>query len=211
MTQDIRGDAAQEDIHVEAETEEPKPHRRYKFWESFKNIAILFSFLVNIILVIVLLAAVQPLFMAKTDIVEPLLTNLDSAFAGLGATRIQSVVSINDTMPVVFDLPLQQNTVVVLTEPVPLSAPATFFLPGGGGSINGTVSLNLPTGMRLPVILDMMVPVSTTIPVVMQVPVEIPLDQAGMGPAIQDLRAVFQPIQTTLQSLPDSPQEILQP
>ncbi len=191
--------------------EVPQARRKYEFWESFKNIAIIFSFVVNIILVLVLLLAIQPLFMAKTGIVEPLLDNLDSAFAGLGQTRIETVVSINDTMPVIFDLPLQQATIVVLTEPVPLSAPATFYLPGGGGAINGTVSLNLPIGMRLPIILDMMVPVSTTVPVVMQVPVVIPLDQAGMGPAIENLRGVFSPIQTTIQSLPDSPAEILRP
>ncbi len=189
---------------------ETKPRRRFKFWESFKNIAIVFSFVVNLVLIIVLLVAIKPLFMAKTDIVEPLLYNLDDAFAGLGETRIETTVRINDTMPVIFDLPLQQGTTVILTSPVPLSAPATFYLPGGGGSINGTVSLNLPQGMQLPIVLDMMVPVSTTVPVVMQVPVEIPLSEAGMGPAIDDLRLVFSPIRDFLVDLPSSVSEIIE-
>jgi hypothetical protein len=114
-------------------------------------------------------------------------------------------------MPVVFDLPLNQNTDVILTAPVPLQVPATFFLPAGGGSINGTVSLNLPQGMRLPVSLSMMVPVSTSVPVVMEVPVAIKLDESGMGPAIEQLRAVFKPLGSALQKLPDSPQEIFNP
>lgn len=179
-------------------------------WNAFKNIAIVFSFIVNLILVLVLLLAPEPVFMAKSQVAEPLLLDLDSAFAALGETRIKSTVYITDTMPVVFDLPLAQNTNVVLVEAVPLQAPATFVLPGGGGAIHGTVQLALPKGMALPVALNLMVPVSTTVPVVMQVPVEIPLAEAGMAPAIEQLRAVFSPLSGAVQSLPNSTEELLQ-
>lgn len=190
--------------------EQGKP-RKYHFWEAFKNFALIFSFIVNLVLIFVLLLAIKPIFMAKSQVAQPLLGDLDTAFKHLGETHIKSTVSVNHQLPVVFDLPLKQNTVVVLTEPVPLNAAATFALPGGGGSINGTVSLYLPVGMQLPVNLDLMVPVSTTVPVNMQIPVEIPLDQAGMGPAIEELRGVFRPIGATLESLPNSPQELLSP
>jgi hypothetical protein len=179
-------------------------------WNAFKNIAIVFSFIVNIILVMVLLLSPEPLFMAKSQVAEPLLSDLDSAFAALGETRIVSTVYITDTMPVVFDLPLAQITQVVLVEPVPLQAQTTFVFPGGGGAIHGVVHLSLPEGMALPVSLNMMVPVNTTVPVVMQVPVEIPLAEAGMAPAIEKLRAVFSPVTGVLQSLPDSTEELLQ-
>ena len=114
-----------------------------------------------------------------------------------------------------FDLPIQQNTVVVLTEAVPLNLPATFNFPGGGGAINGSVSLALPAGMQLPILLDMTVPVSKTIPVQMnvpvdqtipiemQIPVEIQLGQAGLAPAVEDLREVFRPLRSNLELLPD--------
>jgi hypothetical protein len=180
-------------------------------WEAFKNFAILFSFAVNFVLILVLLLSPGPLFMAKSQVAEPLLVDLDSAFAALGDTRIKSMVNIADTMPVVFDLPLAQNTNVILTKPVPIQAPATFLWPAGGGAIHGTVQLVLPEGLALPVALNLMVPVSTTIPVVMNVPVEIPLAEAGMAPAIEQLRAVFKPMTNVLQSLPDSPGEILNP
>ncbi|MBN2002603.1 MAG: hypothetical protein JXA21_04540 [Anaerolineae bacterium] len=194
------------------DTQEPeKKIDKKKFWEAFKNFAIIFSFVVNIILVLVLLMSPVPLFMAKSQVAEPLLVDLDSAFASLGETTINTLVNIQDTMPVVFDLPLNQNTDVILTQAVPLQAPASFILPGGGGSINGTVNLDLPEGMRLPVSLNMMVPVSTTIPVVMEVPVKIQLAEAGMGPAIEKLRAVFKPITGFLQSLPNSPKEVISP
>lgn len=185
--------------------------RKYHFWEAFKNFALIFSFIVNLVLILVLLLAIKPVFMAKSQVAQPLLSDLDTAFKHLGETHIKSTVSVNHQLPVVFDLPLKQNTVVVLTEPVPLNAPATFALPGGGGSINGMVSLYLPVGMQLPVNLDLIVPVSTTVPVNMQIPVEIPLDQAGMGPAIEELRGVFRPLGATLESLPNSPQELLRP
>lgn len=179
-------------------------------WNAFKNIAIVFSFMVNIILVMVLLLAPEPLFMTKSQVAEPLLMDLDSAFAALGETRIQSTVYITSTMPVVFDLPLAQNTQVVLVEPVPISAPATFIWPAGGGAIHGTVQLVLPQGLALPVSLNLMVPVNTAVPVVMQVPVEIPLAEAGMAPAIEQLRAVFSPLAGAVQSLPNSTEELIQ-
>lgn len=180
-------------------------------WNAFKNFAIIFSFIVNFILVLALLIAPSPVFMAKGQLAEPLLGDLDAAFAALGETVIVWVVELDDTMPVVFPLPLRENTDVVLTGPVPLEAAATFLLPGGGGAINGTVRLNLPTGLSLPVALSMTVPVSTTIPVVLDVPVNIPLAEAGMGPAIFQLREVFRPITGMLQLLPNSLGEIVQP
>lgn len=195
-------------------TEQPNSNAKRSFlsrlWGAFKNFAILFSFIVNFVLIIVLLLSPGPIFTTKAQVVEPLLGDLDGAFAALGDTTIRTQVDIEDSMPVVFSLPLEQNTDVVLTEAVPLQVPATFLLPGGGGSIKGTVSLNLPRGQVLPVNLDMDVPVNTKIPVMMQVPVEIKLDEAGMGPAIEQLRAVFRPVQALMQSLPDSTGEAAQ-
>jgi len=60
----------------------------------------------------------------------------------------------------------------------------------------------------LPVALAFNVPVSTTLPIVMQVPVEIHLAEAGMGPAIEQLRAVFRPVTGFVQSLPDTSEEL---
>lgn len=190
---------------------EPKSRRQLHLWASFKNVAILFSFVVNLVLVLVLLLAIRPIFMAKNQIAEPLLGNLDSAFAALGETNIKTTVQIDDQLPVAFNLPLEQDTTVVLQEAVRLVVPATYRFPGGGGAIHGQVDLELPVGLELPVALDLDVPVSTTVPVEMSVPVVINLNQAGMGPAIEQLRGVFQPIDATLQQLPDSPSEVVSP
>jgi hypothetical protein len=191
--------------------EEENGRRRWRFWNAFKNFAIVFSFVVNFVLVMILLLSPGPIFQAKNQIAEPLLNDMDRAFAGLGETDIVSTVHIAESPLIKFDLPIHQNIAVTLTEAVPLQVPATFFLPGGGGSINGTVYLKLPVDMRLPIELQMTVPVSENVPITMTVPVTINLNEGGLEPAIIELRNVFQPINATLQSLPDSPQEVIRP
>jgi hypothetical protein len=112
--------------------------RLKKFWDAFKDIAILFSFVVNFVLVVVLLVvsipALRATFALKTGMVEPLLTDLDDAFIGLGEATIDTTVQIDEPIPIQFDLPLdqplpidfqlpiEQNTTVVLNAPVPLYA-----------------------------------------------------------------------------------------
>ena len=149
---------------------------RQVFWNAFKNFAIIFSFTINLILIIALLTVSLPgLRLAlglKDRVVEPLLTDLDSAFLGLGKATIDTSVKIDEPIPIQFNLPLDQqmpiefnlpldqslpinfqlaidqDTTVVLRQTVPLNGlPATFNFPGGGGAINGSVSLSLPAGL----------------------------------------------------------------
>jgi hypothetical protein len=202
-----------------------------RFWNAFKDIAIIFSFVVNFVLVVLLLVvsipALRTVFALKTGMIEPLLTDLDSAFVGLGEAAIDAAVQIDEPIPIQFDLPLdqqlpidfmlpiEQDTVVVMTAPVPLNLPARFNLPGGGGVINGSVSLSLPTGMVMPIRLNLVVPVSQTVPVRMNVPVNetipiqmtvpvhIKLGEAGLDPAVGELRAVFRPLREQIESMPD--------
>ena len=130
------------------------------FWRAFKDIAILFSFVVNFVLVVVLLVvsipALQTVFALKTDLVEPLLYDLDAAFVGLGQATIDTTVHIDEPIPIQFDLPLdqplpinfdlaiEQDTSVALRQAVPLyGLPAQFNLPGGGGVVRLTRLLGL--------------------------------------------------------------------
>lgn len=202
-----------------------------RFWIAFTDVAIVFSFVMNfLILVLVItvsLPAVRAAFALKSGVVEPLLSNLDAAIADLGQAEINTAIAIEETVPIQFTLPLsqalpidfylpiQQVTPAVLDASVPLSLPAQFYLPGGGGVINGTVSLALPEGLQLPIRLDMSVSVSQTIPVRMDVPVDqavpirlnvpvrIKLGETGLYPALENLRVVFQPLQAQVESLPD--------
>jgi hypothetical protein len=47
------------------------------------------------------------------------------------------------------------------------------------------------------------VPVSQTVPIAMTVPVSIKLGEAGLDPAVQELRDVFAPLRRQIERLPD--------
>ena len=205
--------------------------RLKRFWNAFRDIAILFSFVVNFVLVVLLLVvslpALRTVFALKAGLVEPLVYGLDEAFIHLGEATIDTTVQIDESIPIEFDLPLdqpltidfqlpiEQPTVVVLTGPVPLTLPASFNLPSGGGTINGSVSLSLPAGTRLPIQLNMSVPVQQTVPVRMDVPVNqtvpismtvpvrIQLGKAGLDPVVGELRGAIEPVRLQIESLPD--------
>ena len=62
----------------------------------------------------------------------------------MSAATITQEIPVRDTMPISFTLPLSATTEVLVTDGVPLNIPATFTLPGGGGQIIGSVTLELP-------------------------------------------------------------------
>ncbi|MCD4685080.1 MAG: hypothetical protein K8S97_03985, partial [Anaerolineae bacterium] len=135
------------------------------YWNAFKTVALMVSFTVNMVLLIVLMIVMMQIFHIKNGILEPLIDGLHGNFVGMDEAVIERTIEVEDVIPVQFDLPLNQSTNVVLTADVPIAASASFTLPGGGGVINGRVDIVLPEGLVLPVQLDMIVPVDTTIPV----------------------------------------------
>ncbi len=173
-------------------------------WEAFKTVAILFSLVVNVVLVIALISSVSLIVQIKNEIAEPLVDGLQTNFIGLDQATIDRMIPVREVIPVQFDLPLRQNTTVVLTSPVPLAANAQFSLPGGGGMINGTVSLQLPQGMQLPIALDFAVPVDTTLPVNLDVRALIPIQETQLHDPLQNLRALLEPYVNAMENLPDS-------
>lgn len=175
-----------------------------KPWRAFKNFAILFSFVVNLVLLLILFLSLPLLIPGLNSIAKPLVGGLSDSFVQMGQARIERTITVDDQLPVSFTLPLQQNTSVVLVEPVPMTVPATFNLPGGGGTINGVVSLQLPAGTSLPVALDMQVPVSNTIPVKLDVAVDIPLQETDLGTPFNNLQGLFIPLDQLLGGLPQS-------
>jgi len=179
-------------------------HRRWNLWNAFKNVAIVFSFIVNFVLVIVLLiVGGWVIFPLKSDLAEPLLDDLQGAIDALGDATIVRVIDIDEQVPVNFTLPLNQATTVVLSQDVELVRPATFHLPGGGGAINGTVVLNLPSGLELPVVLNLNVPVDNSIPVQFPVNVSIPLRETELNQVVIKLNAIVEPIREYVHELPD--------
>jgi hypothetical protein len=192
---------------TQAQAEKPrKSYRRKfwgggKFWGAAKTLTLITSMIINLILIVVIVVLINQVGAIKTTL-SSVLGQLDSAFEGLGQAVIRDTIKINQQVPVQFDLPLKQDTVVTTQAPVPINTQATFSL-GQFGSINGTVSLNLPPGTQLPVHLELTVPVSNSIPVVFDQPVAIPLAEKGLAPVVAKLRAALGPIIGIVQKLPD--------
>ncbi len=174
------------------------------FGRFFKNFMIIFSFIVNLVLIIVVVALVVFIFDLKTNVVTPLVAGLHSSFVGLDESTIDWTIPVRDTIPVKFDLPLNQQTVVTLTDAVPLSVAATINLPGVGVLNNAQVFLSLPAGLELPVQLDLTVPVDQQLDVALDVRAVIPLSETQLHDPVNNLRLVFEPIIRALYNLPDN-------
>jgi len=178
---------------------------------------IIFSFIVNIILVIVLVVLGLTIFDIKKNIAQPLIEGLHSSFVGLNNATIDWTIPVKDTIHVdrataQLDTTIPINlaeTVVILTQPVPLTVGANISAPGLTVS-NATVNLTLPAGTRLPVSLAFDLPVQQDVKVSLDVPVDlkvravIPLDQTQIHDPVENLRLLFEPLVRALGNLPDN-------
>jgi hypothetical protein len=171
-------------------------------WLAFEKFALFFSFVVTFIVVMILLVVglvawqrLPVLRSLQEGLVCDTVTGLNSLMDDLEGAVITQTIQISQTIPVRFDVPLDRNLDVRLTQGVQLTRPTTFFLPGGGGQINGTVTLMLPEGQNLPVHMSLMVPINHQLPVEMSVPVAIPLRDTELGTIITKLRYLLAPLQ----------------
>ncbi len=176
--------------------------RRLGIW--LWRFMVIFSFTVNLILVVVLLALVLFIFEIKKEIAQPLVTGLHSSFVGLDEATIDWTIPVRDEIQVRLDIPLQTNTTVVLTSPVPLQVQAFIDLPGiNAYGVSANVNLELPAGLQLPVALDLMVPVDQPLPVSLDVRAVIPLRETQLHDVAENLRLLFEPLARGLYALPD--------
>jgi hypothetical protein len=178
-----------------------------RFWKF----AIIFSFVLNAILVLVLLVLGLMIFQIKNSLAQPIIGGLHSNFIQMDEASIvttipvNDIITVSDTIPVVFDLPLNQQTTVTLVE-------ATV-IPNTTVYLNGVpirTDIILPQGTPLNINLNLTVPVSQTIPVVLkvpvalQVPVNIPLSQTDLHTPFTNLAAIVAPYNEMLANLPSS-------
>jgi hypothetical protein len=181
-----------------------------KPWQAFKTFALFFSFALNLIMLIILLAAAPLIIPIVADIARPIVGGLNNSFVDMGDATIEQSIQVDDTLDIDFTVPFSTTTRVVITEEVPLEGvPARFVLPGGGGVINGQVYLDLPEGQELPIQLEIEVPIKQTIPVKLDVPIEIPLNETELGGPFNALQALFEPLDELLHGLPSSNDELI--
>ena len=171
-------------------------------WLAFEKFAIFFSFGLTFVVVMLLLVLALGAWQARDSVLAlkdgPIcgtITGLNTLLDDFESAVITRTIHISQTIPVQFEIYLDRDITVDLTQNVGLNRPATMVLPGGGGRINGTVSLDLPRGQRLPIHMALPVPVDQQLPVQMEVPVAIPLNETDLGGVIQQLRDLLAPLQ----------------
>jgi hypothetical protein len=173
-----------------------------KFWPAFWTIAGIFSVVLNVILIIVVIMLARNLFVINDLVEYGLINGLYDNFVKMDEATIVTTVQVEDTIPVVFDLPVQTNTTVTLTEPTPIYG-AQVTINTGNLYINAPADIILPAGTLLPIYLDIVVPVDQRVPVTLTVPVDIPLNQTELHEPFVGLQEVIAPYHTLLGDMPD--------
>jgi hypothetical protein len=168
------------------------------------NIGSGLSIAINLILFILVIILANQLFAIKEIVTNDVIGGLYYNFILMDQAEISTSVQVEDTIPVQFDLPLNQKTVVVLTEATSINGARVSLTTGGLNIANAPADIVLPAGTELPVRLDLIVPVDTSIPVVLDVPVEIPLRETELHEPFVGLREVVGPYYDTLNNLPAS-------
>lgn len=162
---------------------------------------VIFSFIVNIVLIVVLLGLGLFIFEIKNQIAQPLITGLHQTAVGLDDATIDWTIPVRDSLPLDLTIPLETRTTVVLAAEVPLQVDASIVL--NGQSIPVDVSLSLPVGTALDVYLDLDVPVQQSVPVSLDVRAVIPVNQTQLHDPITNLGLLFEPLAISLTNLPN--------
>lgn len=164
---------------------------------AFWTIASAISMTVNVVLLIVLLALLPNLTQlnlgSALDIGNYLLGGLYSNFEKMDRAHITTSIPVETTIPVKFDLQLNQQTNVVLSQDVTITNALVTVNTGGLNITRALTTIVLPQGTNLPVVLNLVVPVDTTVPVVLNVPVDIPLSQTQLHEPFAGLQDVVRP------------------
>jgi hypothetical protein len=166
---------------------------------AFWTIASALSLTVNVILIIVLFSLLFGV--KKSGISTSNMINLGSSFLGglytnfekMDRASINTDVKVETTIPVKFDLLLNQQTSVVLSQDVTINNALVTVNTGGLNITRANTTIVLPQGTTLPIVLNLTVPVDTIVPVTLNVPVNIPLNQTQLHVPFTGLQDVVGP------------------
>jgi hypothetical protein len=166
--------------------------KREQTHRAYWDIAATLSLIVNAILVGLVIIMAGQIKNLKTTM-NNLLGGLYGNFVKMDDASINTTIMVDAQIPLDFNLPVSQNTTVVLTQDVDMSG-AHVVINTGGLAIDALANVTLPAGTALPIALNLNIPVQSTIPISLQVPVSIPLSRT-------ELHDPFTGLQTTLRPL----------
>jgi hypothetical protein len=173
--------------------------RKSFFGPAFWTAASILSLTVNLILIIVLIVlgvGLSRLGLTVSSMLNmgtELLGGLYGNFEKMDRAHIRTTIEVNTTIPVQFDLQLNQQTDVVLSQDVTINNALVTVNTGGLNITRANTTIVLPQGTILPILLNLTVPVDTTVPISIIVPVDIPLAQTELHEPFSGLQDVVRP------------------
>jgi len=200
-------------VLMEESEAQPAPRRQWRFpkWKfgpPFWTIASVISLAVNLILLIIIFVLGTQLFTLKNLIQDQVLGGLFDNFVLMDQAHIKTTIPVTTNVPAKFDLLLNTNTVVILTEDTPINDARVNLYTGGLSITNAPANIVLPAGTHLPIALNLTVPVDQMIPVNLIVEVDIPLNETELHEPFTGLQQVVAPYRLLLSNTPDSATEI---
>ena len=185
-----------------------------KFLPAFWTVASICSLIVNIILIAALISFGRHFFELKAIISNGLVDGLSSNLALMDKAHIvttvpvETKVQLKDSLPVVFSLPLNQDTQVTLVQDTNVSGTTLINL------APVPLDFTLPAGTPLQINLDMTIPVSQsipvdiTVPVSLLVPLDLAIDQTDLHQSIAGLQSSIEPYKSLMSENFNSPKDI---
>lgn len=168
--------------------------RKDKILPAFWTVASIISMTVNIVLFAVIFSLVNNLSAITIEMppLKSLPGELYRGFEQMDRAHIQAVIPFDAQVPVNFDLEIDAQTEVTLSQDVVVrGAHVTIDTPLI--DINAPANVVLPAGTSLPIRLRMTVPVQTLLPTHLEVPVDIALSQTDLHIPFTGLREAVKP------------------
>lgn len=182
--------------------------RQNGYHPTFWTLAAILSLAVNLFLIFIVIVLFSQIFTIKhtleTGLLNPLVENINQK----DAARIQTTVSLNTIVPAKFDLQLDTDTTVRLTQDTAVDN-ANVDINNGAFTLNAPADIILPSGTNLPIHLSLSIPVDQKIPIAVDAPVDIPLNQTGLHTPLVNLRDAIGPFRDLLSKIPGSWEEAL--
>ena len=180
-----------------------QPSRGEKTLRALWTITAVISMTVNVIVIIIVALLIQTYTKnaesfklppgISADTPNDFLQGLYDNFQLMDEAHIKTDIVVEDIIPVQFDLALNQQTDVILSEDVTIYG-AYVVINTATININAPATVVLPKGTNLPIFLDLVVPVDTTIPVKLNVPVDIALEETDLHTPFDALKEVVRPL-----------------
>ena len=143
----------------------------------------IFSVCINIVLAIIVI------FILSNNTIQ----NLYDDFELMSQAHIISNVTVDDMMPIQFELKVNQKIEVVLSKDVHINGARVSVKSPLINITNSTATVMIPAGTALPITLNMIVPVYQEIPIKLNVPVDIAIEDTELYTPLVGFKKILHP------------------